>query len=253
MEVLLMRLVSTADLKNHTNEVVRTALAGEPVVITRHGRPVVSLLRLREGDLERLAVGAGTSDDPRQRDGRHARRAVVPRPSVPGPYAYGAFPQPFGTLYVAFGPQGPVFARITTSPAAFEREALRYLGAPVHRTNLPRPLQEAVDAAIRKHQSFRGPVDLSRLGPFEREVLEVLRRIPAGEVRTYREIARQLGTPGAARAVGTACARNPLPLLIPCHRVVRSDGGLGGYSLRGGIQLKRRLLEAEGALPNLLE
>ncbi|MFN4295186.1 MAG: methylated-DNA--[protein]-cysteine S-methyltransferase, partial [Thermoflexales bacterium] len=55
-----------------------------------------------------------------------------------------------------------------------------------------------------------------------------------------------LGFPGAARAVGQACARNPLPLIIPCHRVVRSDGGLGGYSLRGGVALKRRLLAGEG-------
>jgi len=84
--------------------------------------------------------------------------------------------------------------------------------------------------------------------PFERAVLQALRRIPPGQVRTYGEIARTLGKPSAARAVGTACARNPLPLLIPCHRVVRSDGKLGGYSLRGGVALKRQLLEAEGAL-----
>jgi O-6-methylguanine DNA methyltransferase len=93
---------------------------------------------------------------------------------------------------------------------------------------------------------------LVRLHDQQGNVLALLRRIPTGQVRTYREIAKTLGQPGAARAVGMACARNPLPLLIPCHRVVRTDGGLGGYSLRGGVALKRRLLEAEGALPNLL-
>lgn len=242
-----MRLVSTAELKNHTNEVVRAALAGDPVVVTRHGRPVVSLLRLAEGDLERLAAGGAPIAE--HGDGRHASRTPA---AGAGPLGYAAFPQPFGTFYVAFGPQGPAYAKIATSAAAFERDASRYLGAAVRRTVPPRGLAEAVEAAIRRHEAFRGPVDLTRVGPFEREVLAALRRIPAGQVRTYRAIARALGDPGAARAVGMACARNPLPLLIPCHRVVRSDGGLGGYSLRGGVDLKRRLLEAEGALPNLL-
>jgi O-6-methylguanine DNA methyltransferase len=104
---------------------------------------------------------------------------------------------------------------------------------------------------VRRHEAFKGTVDLSRVGPFEREVLRALLRIPAGQVRTYGEIARAVGDPGAARAVGTACARNPLPLLIPCRRVVRSDGGLGGYSMQGGVELKRRLLEDEGALTSL--
>jgi methylated-DNA-[protein]-cysteine S-methyltransferase len=238
-----MRLVSTAQLKNRTNEVLRTALAGEPVVVTRHGRPVASLLRLTEADLGALAAReAGTSHVPAGRPGTGAT----------GPFAYRAYPLAFGTFYVVSGPQGPAFARIAASDAVFEREATRYLGAPVRRGPAPAWLDNAVSAAVRRHEPFAGDVDLTRLGPFEREVLAVLRRIPAGTVRTYGEIAATLGQPGAARAVGMACARNPLPLLIPCHRVVRSDGGLGGYSLRGGVALKRRLLEAEGALPNLL-
>jgi len=150
---------------------------------------------------------------------------------------------------VAFGALGPAFARIAPSAARFEREATRYLGAPVRRSTAPRWLAAAVAAAVRRHAVFAGPVDLARVGPFEREVLAQVRRIPAGQVRTYRQVALALGEPGAARAVGTACARNPLPLLIPCHRVVRSDGGLGGYSLRGGVHLKRRLLRDEGAIP----
>lgn len=223
-----MRLVSTADLKNRTNEVLRTALAGEPVIVTRHGRPVASLVRLEDGDL----------------------RALAPRAEG---YQYAAFPLPFGTFYVAFGPHGPAFARIAPSAERFEREAARYLGVPVRRAAAPRWLTAAVAAAVRRHEAFAGPVDLTRVGPFEREVLAQLRRIPAGQVRTYQQVARALGDAGAARAVGTACARNPLPLLIPCHRVVRSDGGLGGYSLRGGVDLKRRLLHDEGAIPSLLE
>lgn len=244
-----MRLVSTAELKNRTNEVLRAALAGDSVVITRHGRPVASLLRLEDGDLTVLARG---TDHTRGRAGGQKAHAATKKTSPPlGPYEYAAFPQAFGTFFVAYGPAGPAFARVSPTAAAFERDAHRYLGAPVHRAPAPAWLTSAVDAAVRRGDAFRGPIDLQRLGPFEEEVLARLRRIPAGTVRTYQEIARAVGQPGAARAVGAACARNPLPLLIPCHRVVRTDGGLGGYSLRGGVALKRRLLEAEGALPTL--
>lgn len=89
------------------------------------------------------------------------------------------------------------------------------------------------------------PVDLRLASPYGRRVLDVLRRIPVGHTTTYRQIAETLGTPGASRAVGTACARNPVPFAVPCHRVLRSGGGLGGY--RGGTALKRRLLLLEGA------
>jgi O-6-methylguanine DNA methyltransferase len=208
---------------------------------------VASLLRLDEGDLSRLAAAPAR---------RGATPAAAARPNgVAGRssalYGYAAFPLRFGTFYVAFGPGGPAFARIATSAAAFELEATRYLGAPVRSGPAPGWLTGAVSAAVRAHEAFRGPVDLARVGPFEREVLAELRRIPAGQVRTYQQVALALGEPGGARAVGAACARNPLPLLIPCHRVVRTDGGLGGYSLRGGVELKRRLLRDEGALTGL--
>ena len=91
-------------------------------------------------------------------------------------------------------------------------------------------------------------VDL-RVSPFERRVLEELRRIPLGQTRTYAEVARRLGEPDAARAVGNACARNPAVVLIPCHRVVPTRGGIGQYSAEGGPETKRRLLALEGAIP----
>jgi O-6-methylguanine DNA methyltransferase len=86
------------------------------------------------------------------------------------------------------------------------------------------------------------PLDI-RATAFQRRVWEALQRIPYGETRSYREIARALGHPTAARAVARACATNPVSLVIPCHRVVRQDGGLGGY--RWGIERKRGLLERE--------
>jgi len=84
------------------------------------------------------------------------------------------------------------------------------------------------------------------VGPFEREVLEFLRTIPPGTTMTYGEVARRLGRPNASRAVGTACARNPAVIVIPCHRVVPKAGGLGEYSAIGGQETKKKLLVAEG-------
>lgn len=90
------------------------------------------------------------------------------------------------------------------------------------------------------------PVDLALVsGPFRRRVLDELVKVPSGEVVTYGGLAARAGRPGAARAAGTACARNPLPLVIPCHRVVPSSGGVGSYV--GGAHRKRALLALEGA------
>ena len=80
---------------------------------------------------------------------------------------------------------------------------------------------------------------------FQISVWNELKKIPKGETRTYKEIAELIGKPTAARAVANACGKNPYPITIPCHRVVRSDGGLGGYSGEGGVEKKRFLLENE--------
>jgi len=91
------------------------------------------------------------------------------------------------------------------------------------------------------------PLDLSGKTPFQRRVLEVVKGIPRGEVRPYAWVAREAGSPGASRAVGTVMANNPLPLIVPCHRVIRNDGVTGGYAF--GPDEKARLLEAEGVSP----
>ena len=80
---------------------------------------------------------------------------------------------------------------------------------------------------------------------FQIKVWNELNKIPSGETRTYKEIAELIGYPNAARAVANACGKNPYPITIPCHRVIRSDGGLGGYSGEGGVEKKRLLLENE--------
>ena len=80
---------------------------------------------------------------------------------------------------------------------------------------------------------------------FQKKVWQELKRIPAGEVRSYKEIAVAIGHPKASRAVANACGKNPTPIKIPCHRAIRSDGSLGGYSAPGGAERKKLLLENE--------
>jgi methylated-DNA-[protein]-cysteine S-methyltransferase len=88
-------------------------------------------------------------------------------------------------------------------------------------------------------------VSLNGAGPFARQVLIACRRIASGRTTTYSDLARQVGSPHAARAVGSVMAGNLVPLIIPCHRVLRTDGGLGGFSAPGGIAVKQRMLRHE--------
>jgi len=96
----------------------------------------------------------------------------------------------------------------------------------------------------RRRRHFTVPVDISALPAFSRRLLAACATIPWGDTRSYGQLAAQVGLPGAARAVGQALGRNPVPILIPCHRVIRADGSLGGFG--AGLEMKRRLLELEG-------
>lgn len=98
-----------------------------------------------------------------------------------------------------------------------------------------------------KRAFFSVPVDLSEAPDFQKKVLAAARRIPFGEVRPYAWVARRIGHPRAVRAVGTALGRNPVPFIVPCHRVLRTGGGLGGYLF--GTDVKRRLLSLERTTP----
>jgi methylated-DNA-[protein]-cysteine S-methyltransferase len=96
-----------------------------------------------------------------------------------------------------------------------------------------------------KRRAFDLPLSMVGRGVFEQAVYRVTRAIRCGQTVTYGWIASKVGRPGAARAVGRAMARNPIPLIVPCHRVLASDGGLGGFSAEGGLRLKRALLTFE--------
>jgi O-6-methylguanine DNA methyltransferase len=116
----------------------------------------------------------------------------------------------------------------------------------VHAEHAREELREYLDG---RRVYFSVPVDLAALAPFQRSVLEAAARIPFGETRSYSSLAAAIGSKGASRAVGTALGRNPVPFIVPCHRVLRGDRTLGGYAF--GLPMKADLLELERTTPVL--
>ena len=113
-------------------------------------------------------------------------------------------------------------------------------------TFLEGPQRELVEYFDGRRSRFEMPLDLSRATPFQKRSYQVMLTIPFGEVRTYRWLAEKVGNPKALRAVGSANARNHWPVVVPCHRIVGSDGRLTGFSAPGGLDLKASLLKLEG-------
>lgn len=161
--------------------------------------------------------------------------------------AYTVCETSIGPVHVAWTDRGIVFLSSGIDSEETLRQKLRPYSAslPVRDQGRQAELTALLEGWL-SGAPYEGPIDLRALSSFARAVLEETRRIPRGEVRTYGWLAARVGRPGAARAVGTAMRRNPVPLLIPCHRVVRETGELGNYSM-GGPAVKERLLAMEGA------
>jgi methylated-DNA-[protein]-cysteine S-methyltransferase len=162
------------------------------------------------------------------------------------PLRYAPVVTPLGRLYVAYRGKAVCCVTLGSDCRNFERACTKTFSVrPMRDQRLPEEMAIQVLDCLAGRQRFLGLIDLSRLTPFQRSVLQKVRTIPVGKVRSYRWVAKAIGAERAVRAVGTALARNPVPLLIPCHRVVRSDGRLGEYSA-GGPSVKAKLLAFEG-------
>ncbi len=152
----------------------------------------------------------------------------------------------FGPLWVAWSRIGitglsPAFASPTVEIFIDHHRRVSYKAS-----SLPRSLESEIGDALESGVQEGLRFDLRGLSVFQQSVLEACATIPVGAVRPYGWIADELNKPGATRAVGTALAKNPIPLLIPCHRVVKSDGSIGNYAF--GPEMKRDLLISEGAI-----
>jgi len=160
--------------------------------------------------------------------------------------AYAGISSPAGQVFAAWNSRGVSMISLAGDPQAFEAQFRHDIGRPLERVDaMPPRLATAVARRLAGDRSAAVPVDLRGRSPFEEAVLRKALEIPPGEVRPYGWIAAEIGRARAVRAVGTALGHNPVPLLIPCHRVVRSDGHIGQYSL-GGPDVKRRVLTSEG-------
>jgi O-6-methylguanine DNA methyltransferase len=166
---------------------------------------------------------------------------------------YAATQSPLGRVYIAWNGRGVSWVSTADDRSEFEASVSAHTGRPITpAASLPRQLAGAIARRLAGDRQVRIELDLRGSTAFEVAVWRKALEIPRGEVRPYGWIAAEIGNPKAVRAVGSALAHNPVPLVVPCHRVVRSDGTIGRYSL-GGPENKRRILAAEGLDPDALE
>jgi methylated-DNA-[protein]-cysteine S-methyltransferase len=163
--------------------------------------------------------------------------------------AYTTADSPFGELLLAATPRGLVRVGLPSQDSGelledlAERVSPRVLEAPARLDGARRELDLYFDGRLR---DFDLSLDWRLSKDFRRRALRAVARIPYGETRSYLQIATSAGNERAVRAAGTACGSNPIPIVVPCHRVLRTGGGLGGYG--GGLPMKRSLLDLEGSL-----
>jgi len=214
------------------------------LALTRHLSECADCERELE-DLERLAALASRS---RVR----APHSVEERVLEEAGDCFGEVETEIGRVRVGFNAKGiTMISPAAMVPGDFQRLYRRRRGRFARKAMVPERYASVVRQAATGRQTRTVPLDLGGLPEFEQQVLLLLRRIPRGEVRPYLWLAREAGRPKAVRAVGTAMSRNPVPFLLPCHRVVPAAGGIGNYAF--GPDLKRELLRREGAPVEELE
>ncbi len=178
-----------------------------------------------------------------------ARLRGVLAQARPAPVYYDvAANTPIGPVYVAVSERGLIAVRFGVDERAFTEALRRQFGTPPERSSqrAGHAARQMAEYLAGRRQAFDMPVDLSAITDFQRQVLLAACQIPRGQVVTYTDIARRIGKPLAARAVGQALSRNPVPIVVPCHRVLAADGSLRGYLGSEGTATKERLLRLEG-------
>jgi O-6-methylguanine DNA methyltransferase len=160
--------------------------------------------------------------------------------------AYAPFDSAYGLLWVAYSGKTVRFSDLDVAPHIFEEKCADFLGqVPGRSDDVQAPLARAVRDFLDGQGRFRGQVDLTTVSPLQERALREVMAVRRGEIRSYSWIARAIGAPLAARAVGDAMACNPIPVLVPCHRAVRTDYTLVNYGA-GGVEKKRAILAYEG-------
>ena len=165
---------------------------------------------------------------------------------------FAIFETPIGSCGIAWSSRGIAGLQLPEATAEGTRARMRRRWAGVAESAPPPGVQRAIDrvmALLGGEAVDLGdiPLDLEVAPEFHRKVYEVARTIPPGRTMTYGEIAKKLGVPHESREVGQALGRNPIAIIVPCHRVLGADGKMGGFSANGGVATKRRILEIEGA------
>lgn len=235
-----MTILPTSEARAEFSDLVnRVAYGGERIVLERHGRHVAALVPMT--DFARLEAEAPGARRRKEGKGAGVVYSIRELPRI-GPVLLAGSDE--GLWRLSFGrPAAALAARIGQElPAAVPGES----------SVLRRAEDELRDYLAGRRRDFRVPVDPAAYPTsFARKVLlEATCAIPFGGVRTYGQIAKAVGSPGAARAVGGALAGNPVPIVVPCHRVIASGGRLGGYSggaEGSGLRWKREFLRLEGA------
>ncbi len=162
-----------------------------------------------------------------------------------GKSLYAVYHSPLGLIGLVSSERGLVRLGFYKDELQFKRWVKERYPEAIREDNFFKPLFKQLNRYFQgRRVIFRFPLEL-RGTHFQRKVWETLLKIPYGEVRSYGWVAEQVGRPKAQRAVGNAVASNPIAIIIPCHRVVRSDGSIGGYGY--GVEMKKKLLELEGA------
>lgn len=234
---------------------VDNALAGDgdPRILTAMGRHATKCVACRRDweELELIRTGVAhtaATDAPGRSDTDAARRrlrSALDRAGHP-PIRFAVVPTPLGTVFIGLTEQGVCDLTFGQSSERAYRSALLKRSPEVWRddTGLAPVSEELLAYFAGELTRFTVPLDLRQVTPFTARVLRETRKITFGRLSSYGALASRLGAPGASRAVGGALGRNPIPIIIPCHRVLAQGGRIGGFT--GGLATKRALLGVEG-------